>query len=1113
MIVLAWNVRGLGKPSKQNSVVNIIRTNNISIACFLETKMSTLNFNRLVTNRWPGWLSTTNFDLINGGRMGMIWNPSLTDCVVIEVGKQFMHCKFVCKTTQIPFFITFVYALYTVVERRDLWEHLAQVGSNIKAPWMIMGDLNCVCSTTERLGSALPSAYLMRDLLDFKGHTGMVDAPSTGEFFTWNKGTVWAKLDRVLINSSWSQHSLDCRAHFHEMEPEFDHTAIVATILKNSANRAKPFKFFNMWIKHPKFSNIVAQVWGQHIGGSAQFSLVRKLKLLKAPLKELNKMEFGHISMKAKEAKEDYKRLHKLSLVSTPTGDEINDLASAKKRAIFLCEAETSFYQQKAKAIHILEADKSTKYFHAIVKKNIARNSIASIQMADGNLTTSLDQVGQEFVNFFTTLFGTTIDCLEPDVLVMGNGPKLDSITREDLVAPISSLEIKNALFDIGNDKAPGPDGYSSAFFKTNWPLIGDEVIMAVKEFFSSGKLLKQVNHTIIALIPKTSHAPTVTDYRPISCTNVIYKVITKILANRINPCLSSIVDPAQGAFVEGRLMFDNIFLAQELVRGYTRKRISPRCMIKVDLRKAYDTISWKFLEAVLNGLNFHPRFIGWVMECVTNASFSISLNGSLFGWFKGKRGIRQGDPVSPHLFVLCLEYFSRLLKLRTQGTGFNYHPLCSSLSITHLAYADDLMLFSRGDIHSIKILIKVLEDFGEVSGLKVNHGKSNIFVGGVADYELKHILDLVDFGRGTFPVKYLGIPLAPLKISVAQYSPLLDTITDFLNAWNTKSISYAGKLELIRSVVQGVQSFWLQVFPVPRAIVDRIVSICRIFLWGGKYSKVAWDDICLPKNEGGLGIHNAKVWNEALLTKTLWNIHKKEDTLWVRWVNGVYLKGRTVWEFSPHSRDSQLMKKLCLIRKNICQKFNNTNEAIMALNNLCINGKISSAKVYDLLRTKGTSRPWMNFIWKGYIPPKFSFTVWLAFRNRLPTQDNLAYLYMVNRCDLCKGGLETIPHLFFLCSFACRVWTRIRDWIGIKRQMTTLEKAVKWIRTEHRGALMKSKAIRLAFCATIYWLWHTRNASRFEDTMKTEEDVVAKIKHVVYKILYNMYPYELINF
>ncbi|CAH9071106.1 unnamed protein product [Cuscuta epithymum] len=559
--------------------------------------------------------------------------------------------------------------------------------------------------------------------------------------------------------------------------------------------------------------------------------------------------------------------------------------------------------------------------------------------------------------------------------------------------------------------------------------------------------------------------------------------------------------------------MFDNIFLAQELVRGYNRKRISPRCMIMVDLRKAYDTISWDFLEKVLLGLGLPTRFVGWIMECVSTSSFSVSLNGSLFGFFKGKRGIRQGDPMSPLLFVLCLEYFSRLLTLRTKGNNFNFHPQCSSLGITHLAYADDLMLFSRGDTYSVEILVNALKDFGDVSGLRVNHEKSNIFVGGVRDQELQNILDIVDYRQGVFPVRYLGIPLAPLRISVAQYAPLLDTVNDFLKAWNTKTLSYAGKIELIRSVIQGVQSFWLQIFPVPRTILDRIVSICRIFLWGGKYSKVSWDDICLPKEEGGLGIHNAKVWNDSLLARTLWDVHRKKDTLWVRWINGVYLRDKNVWDFVPHSRDSQLMKRLGLIRDRLRGCFNNLNDTVLGLNARCINDKLVSGKIYELLRVRGTPRTPMTFIWKSYIPPKFSFNVWLALRNRLPTQDSLGYLYIVNRCDLCKGGLETIPHLFFCCPFACRVWDKIRAWVGFGNQMNTLLSAIKWISKKRKGSTLKAKAGRLAFCATVYHIWQARNNARFDEGMKSEDDVVAKIKHVVYKILYSIYPHDLVKF
>ncbi|CAH9145983.1 unnamed protein product, partial [Cuscuta epithymum] len=198
-------------------------------------------------------------------------------------------------------------------------------------------------------------------------------------------------------------------------------------------------------------------------------------------------------------------------------------------------------------------------------------------------------------------------------------------------------------------------------------------------------------------------------------------------------------------------------------------------------------------------------------------------------------------------------------------------------------------------------------------------------------------------------------------------------------------------------------------------------------------------------------------------------------------------------------------MKRLAQIRDKIRGCFNNLNDTIMGLSARTINGKLVSAKIYDLLRTKGNPRTPMSFIWKSYIPPKFSFNVWLALRNRLPTQDSLGYLNMVNRCDLCKSGLETIPHLFFLCPFTCRVWDKIREWMGLGHEMTTLLSSIKWITKTHKGSTLKAKAARLAFCASVYYIWHTRNENLFDDGTKTEDNVIAKVKHMVYKILFSI--------
>lgn len=165
-------------------------------------------------------------------------------------------------------------------------------------------------------------------------------------------------------------------------------------------------------------------------------------------------------------------------------------------------------------------------------------------------------------------------------------------------------------MFGIGKDKSPGPDWFTSAFFKRSWSVVGKLVTEAVNEFFVNDALLKQLNNAIVALIPKGKHAPKVGDFRPISCCNVVYKVVTKILAERLSPLLDGLLDKAQGAFVPGRSMADSVFLVQELIRRYSRKRVSPRAIIKIDLRKAFDTVDWDFLEEMLTALGFPDRFV-----------------------------------------------------------------------------------------------------------------------------------------------------------------------------------------------------------------------------------------------------------------------------------------------------------------------------------------------------------------------------------------------------------------------------------------------------------------------------------------------------------------------
>lgn len=278
---------------------------------------------------------------------------------------------------------------------------------------------------------------------------------------------------------------------------------------------------------------------------------------------------------------------------------------------------------------------------------------------------------------------------------ILRNGHVLTTAQQLEILQPYNAKDIKAVIFSIGSTKNPGPNGYGSEFFKAAWKIIGEDITKAIMEFFDNDKLLTQVNATIIALIPKTEMPQYASQYRPIFCCNVLYKCISKLICVRLRKALSLVVAENQAAFVEGRSLIHNVLICHDLLRHYNRKT-SPRCLMKIDLKKAYDMISWDFLYEALQGYGFPEPFIQIVMRCVTSTKFTVKVNGEGHGYFQGRRGLRQGDPMSPLLFVLVMEYLTRLLGKMSEVHDFKFHPMCKASKLTHLIFADDLMIFCK---------------------------------------------------------------------------------------------------------------------------------------------------------------------------------------------------------------------------------------------------------------------------------------------------------------------------------------------------------------------------------------------------------------------------------
>nr|GEX46816.1 hypothetical protein [Tanacetum cinerariifolium] len=619
-----------------------------------------------------------------------------------------------------------------------------------------------------------------------------------------------------------------------------------------------------------EFKDVVQNAWMAQISGFYMFRVVKKLKGLKKPIRKLM-YDKGNLHANVVRLREE------LDKVQTDLDSDPSNLSLREKEAATVADfndallMEEKFLKQKAKITWLKEGDSNTAYFHKVVKSRVSRHSTEVAKAFINHYEIFLGQPGNTSDFNTDNLFPTTLN--ESEAL--------------NMVRDISSQEVKSTMFSMANDKYPGLDGFTAAFFKDTWDIIGVDVIKAVKEFFTNGRLLKGLNHTIIALIPKVNTPARVTDYRPISCCNVLFKCISKIIANHLKDSLKKLVSPNQSAFVPGRCVSDNILLTQEIMHNYHLDRRVPRCAFKVDIQKAYATVDWDFF---------------------------------------------------------------------------------TELDLIHLYFADDLFLFAHGDVNSTKVIKDALDDFKDASGLNPNMPKSKDYFCNVINYTKLAILNILPFEEDRLPVKYLGVSLVSSR-----------------------------RLQLIQSVLSSLHVYWSSVFMLPSRVLLDIEQIMRGFLWSqdnmsrGKV-KVAWDVICLPKQEGGLGIRRLDHFNKALMVSHVWKILSLKESLWVKWIHVYKLKNRSFWDILYRER------LLCGLTSGVLRVLYPTSFHHVTLLELVSTmlprdgmGKpFSVHNVWDSIRPRDNLVSWCDLVWFHACIQRHAFNMWLIFKQRLRTQDCL---------------------------------------------------------------------------------------------------------------------------
>ncbi|KAL0439150.1 UNVERIFIED_CONTAM: LINE-1 retrotransposable element O protein [Sesamum latifolium] len=368
--------------------------------------------------------------------------------------------------------------------------------------------------------------------------------------------------------------------------------------------------------------------------------------------------------------------------------------------------------------------DQCMHIFFQKVATRMAVKQVFQINVAHGHTNTKQTEVVNEFVRYFQQLLGgkRRSRFLDHNYLRPWARHLVTKEEASDRIKPVIKEEVKWAFFDIAEDKSSGPDGYSADFYKAAWPIVGDEVTQAVLEFLLHGRLLKPVNTMLLALIPKVQPPQLLLIFVIFLAAMSSTKPLPRYWCSVYNMYWIRLLVPLR------TLLFRDDLLETTFC---SLKSYSPRCALKVELRKAYDMVDWDFLFAALKLFSFPVRFISWIRECVSTTTFSICLNDNIHGFFLGVRGLKQGDPMSPYFFVLVMEVLRVTFQQHIeQNMGFMYHWKCCEVGLFQLCFADDLLLFRHADDSSIMEGVLLVRYFGQLISSRLSIVDCNSQIG-----------------------------------------------------------------------------------------------------------------------------------------------------------------------------------------------------------------------------------------------------------------------------------------------------------------------------------------------------------------------------------------------
>jgi hypothetical protein len=566
------------------------------------------------------------------------------------------------------------------------------------------------------------------------------------------------------------------------------------------------------------------------------------------------------------------------------SGAEASLRADARAALELSVRTQAAFWKQRGKFRVVREGDENTRFFHAMASQRYRRNMIRALEVGDAVVVAHRGKA-EALHAFYSDLLGRARDtawAFDLDQLY-SNSRRVDG---PRLVAPFTESEIKAAVAGLDRSSTPGPDGLGPSFFQAVWPSVGADMMRLLDAFHAGTADIERINRAHIILLPKRDGILPPSGFRPVSLQNCDMKIICKALTTRLQAQIADVIDVDQSGFIAGHSISENFVYATEMVQCCFKRR-APTLVLKLDFAKAFDSINWGSLRRALLARGFPPLWCDWMDAIFHSSKSAVVLNGVPGRWINCKRGLRQGDPLSPYLFLIVADILQQLVK----QDGVLQHPLVDWRPPLVLQYADDTLIILRAETGAAERLKGILDDFAAATGLVINFSKSTLVPMSMDPELLSSAAQVLGCVVEGFPQTYLGLPLSCNKLALEAFAPLIAKADKYLSGWKALLLSPAGRLVLVNAVLDSLPTHAMAVLQLPPVVVAALDALRRAFLWGvgeerasGAKCLVAWDMVCRPKDEGGLGVHVLGLQNACLLVKLLHRLHVETGTPWAAW-------------------------------------------------------------------------------------------------------------------------------------------------------------------------------------------------------------------------------------